>query len=343
MSPWQILLARIAVVVLGLIAIGLIVIMMSFARLETRALAEGQMTPLAPVTVSAGMSFADVTAILAERDLIRSSLPLRAYARWHGLAGRIQAGEYAVQSGQSATELIRAMADGAVIQHALTIIEGWRYTTLWEAIRAHPALTHTLAGDAPPKRVMTAIGRGDLAAEGRFLPETYHFPRGTTDVALLRRANRALEATLASAWANRADNLPLKNPAEALILASIIEKETGLATERAQIAGVFTRRLEKGMRLQTDPTVIYGLGEAFDGDLRRGDLRTDTPYNTYTRHGLPPTPIAMAGEQAITAALNPAAGDSLYFVSRGDGSHVFSATLDAHNAAVRRYQLGERE
>ncbi|WP_407826379.1 endolytic transglycosylase MltG [Spiribacter onubensis] len=295
----------------------------------------------AVIEVPAGSSFAAVAGQLSERGLVEQPWLLRLYARWNGLANRIQAGEYAIEPGTTAAGLVRRMVNGEVVQYSLTLIEGWRFDELLAAVHAHPAVKRTLEPEATDAEIMAAIGRESIPAEGRFLPETYHFPRGISDIDILRRANRALEATLDDAWRNRADGLPIKSADEALILASIIEKETGLAEERRRIAGVFSRRLERGMRLQTDPTVIYGLGEAFDGDLRRIHLRTDTPYNTYTRHGLPPTPIALPGAAAIRAAVDPAEGDSLYFVSRGDGSHVFSATLDEHNAAVRRYQLGQ--
>jgi UPF0755 protein len=186
---------------------------------------------------------------------------------------------------------------------------------------------------------MEAIGVSENHPEGLFFPDTYYFPNHTTDRDFLLRAYRMMQQKLAAAWGQRAENLPLQTPYEALILASIVEKETSAAQERAQIAGVFVRRLLKGMRLQTDPTVIYGLGEEFDGNIRRKDLRTDHPYNTYLRAGLPPTPIALPSQASIEAVLHPAAGKTLYFVARGDGSHYFSTTLDEHNAAVRKYQL----
>jgi len=298
-------------------------------------------TDAAPLEVEPGSSFARVADRLAERGLIDHPLALRLYARWEGVAHRIQAGEYAINAGLTAAGLIQRMVSGEVIEYELTLIEGWRVDEMLAAIRPHPHIRQTLPAGVSHAALMAAIGRAGEAAEGRFLPETYRFPRGETDVEVLRRANRDLESTLASIWAERAQPLPLDGPDELLTLASIIEKETGQAAERRRIAGVFVRRLRQGMRLQTDPTVIYGLGERFDGDLLRRHLRTDNPYNTYTRHGLPPTPIALAGRAAIEAAADPADGDSLYFVSRGDGSHVFSETLEAHNRAVRRYQLGE--
>jgi len=292
------------------------------------------------INVPAGASFADVTEQMVDRGLIDNPLLLRVWARWQGYAEQLHVGEYALRQGLSATELVANMAQGQVIEYTFTIIEGWQVRELLTALSANPYLRQTLAPDVDPSAVMAAIDREGRPAEGQFLPETYHFPKGSTDVALLKRANRALERALEQAWQSRQANLPFDTPEKALIMASIIEKETALASERRRISGVFTRRLEQGMRLQTDPTVIYGLGADFDGDLRRNDLRTDTPWNTYTRHGLPPTPIALAGVASIQAAVNPADGESLYFVSRGDGSHVFSATLAAHNAAVRRYQLG---
>lgn len=271
----------------------------------------------------------------------RTALYLKVYGRLSGDAARIQAGEYAVQPGTTVLELVNLLKSGDVISYRLTVVEGWRTDQAWAAVRAHPKIRVT-EGLESPAALMAAIGHPDQHPEGRFLPETYRFTNQTTDVEFMRRAYQAMEAALARQWAARQPDLPLENPEQMLILASIIERETGLASERPQIAGVFVRRLRKGMRLQTDPTVIYGMGDAFDGNIRRRDLRTDTPYNTYTRKGLPPTPIALPGEAALAAAVNPADGDTLFFVSRGDGSHVFSATVEQHNAAVRKYQLRKR-
>ncbi len=309
-------------------------------RIEQQALLERPGINGEPVVVTAGQSFAEVADALVARGLIDNAFTLRLYARWHDLAARIQPGEYALEPALAGAGLIQRMARGEVIQYPFTLIEGWTFRELWARLREHPAVVSTLPADASDRAIMAAIGRPGVAPEGRFLPETYHFPRGTRDVDVLRRANRALERELKAAWAERADGIPLATPDEALILASIIEKETGVAGERRRIAGVFTRRLVRGMRLQTDPTVIYGLGEEFDGDLVREHLRRDTPFNTYTRHGLPPTPIALAGAAAIRAAVDPAPGDALFFVSRNDGTHQFSATLEEHNRAVRRFQLG---
>ncbi len=232
------------------------------------------------------------------------------------------------------------MVAGDVKTYNLTVIEGWTFAQMLDAVRTHPALAHTLAEDAGADAVMEALGQPGQHPEGRFFPDTYQFPRATTDVALLRRAYRRMQRVLAEEWRQRGENLPLDTPYEALILASIIERETGVPEERARIAGVFVERLERGMRLQTDPTVIYGLGDEFEGDLRFRHLRTDTPYNTYTRGGLTPTPIALPSRAAIHAALHPERRGELYFVSTGDGRHVFSRTLEEHNRAVIEYQLG---
>jgi UPF0755 protein len=262
-------------------------------------------------------------------------------ARIDGSAARIQAGEYLLPTGMAPPGLMRMLVRGEVVQHSLTIIEGWTFQQMMSAIQSHPMLKRTLA-DASGPGVMAVMAEAGLEPEGWFYPDTYRFPRDTTDVEFLRRAFRNMQQRLELEWEARAEGLPLKTPYEALILASLIERETAVPAERTRIAGVFIRRLQKGMRLQTDPTVIYGMGDAYQGKIRWRDLRADTPYNTYTRHGLPPTPIAMPSGASIRAALNPADGNELYFVSRGDGSHQFSATLQEHNAAVRRYQLGER-
>ena len=263
------------------------------------------------------------------------------YLQWlawtSGRAGQLKAGEYALAAGLTPAGLLDLLVSGKVVQHALTVPEGWTFRQLRAALRGHEAVRHTLDG-LSDAQVMAALGRLGEHPEGRFFPDTYRFPRGTTDVEFLTRAYKRMAGVLDEAWRARAPNLPLATPYEALVLASIIEKETGLADERPQIAGVFVRRLQKGMRLQTDPTVIYGMGDEFQGDLRRRDLETDTPYNTYARAGLPPTPIALPGRDSLLAALAPASGDSLYFVARGDGSHQFSATLDEHRKAVDRYQ-----
>ncbi|MGQ0587874.1 MAG: endolytic transglycosylase MltG [Gammaproteobacteria bacterium] len=281
-----------------------------------------------------------------ERDGVLASARQRLYLSWYarltGQADALKAGEYAVGTGLRATDLTALLASGQVILHELRLIEGWTFEQALAAVRAHPALKATLPQAGASAALMAGLGKPDLHPEGRFYPDTYRFARGTTDVEFLRRAHKALEAVLAQEWEGRAPDLPYASADEALIMASIVERETGQVDERAEIAGVFVRRLQKRMRLQTDPSVIYGLGAKFDGNLRKRDLLADGPYNTYTRYGLPPTPIALPGRAALHAALHPAAGKTLYFVARGDGSHVFTETFAEHDAAVREYQLKRR-
>ena len=235
-------------------------------------------------------------------------------------------------------QLLEMLVQGRAVQHSFTLIEGWTFRQLRQQLARLEPLAQTLAGQ-PDAEIMRQLGQSGLHAEGRFAPDTFFFQRGQRDLDLLRRAFEEQQRRLTQVWEQRQAGLPLKTADQALILASLVEKETGLASERPEIAGVFIRRLQLGMRLQTDPAVIYGLGDAFDGNLRRADLQADTPYNSYTRAGLPPTPIAMPGRAALLAVVRPASGTALYFVARGDGSHQFSATLDEHNRAVARYQL----
>lgn len=278
---------------------------------------------------------------LASRHLISSARYFVWMARFRDAAQRIRTGEYKVEPGMTPAQLLANIVEGRVVEYSLTLVEGWTFKEVMAAVRADPYLQHTLNG-LSDGAIMDRLGYPGVYPEGHFFPDTYKFPRGLSDVEFLRRAYQRMNEVLAAEWAQRAPNLPLHTPDEALTLASIIEKETAQPTERAEIAGVFVRRLEKGMRLQTDPTVIYGLGSAYDGNLHTRDLERDTPYNTYTRKGLPPTPIAMPGRASIHAALHPAAGDALYFVSRGNGTHQFSATLEEQDRAVRRYQLHRR-
>lgn len=284
-----------------------------------------------------------VIADLDEKHLLpasRAKLYLRVYVRLKPALAAAKAGEYPLTPGITSVELLDLFASGKTLLHELLLVEGWRFAQALEAVQQNDVLQHTLDPAASADDVMAAIGHAGEDAEGRFFPDTYRFPRGTTDVAFLRRAYAAAEKVLQEEWQGRDNGLPYRAPYEALIMASIVERETAVPEERAQIAGVFVRRLAVGMRLQTDPTVIYGLGAAFDGNLRKRDLLADAPYNTYTREGLPPTPICLPGRAALHAALHPAPGQSLYFVARGDGSHQFSASLRDHDAAVRRYQLG---
>ncbi len=262
----------------------------------------------------------------------------RALGRELGIEGKLHAGEYALAQGLTPRQLLQKMAAGEVMQHHFTIVDGWTFKQLRVA----------LAGDAGLAQTVTAMSDADLAhklgiedgrPEGWFLPETYSWIKGDSDFDILKNAHAAMQKTLDRLWNARATDAALDSPYQALILASIVEKETGKPEERPLIAGVFMRRLRFHMRLQTDPTVIYGMGDNYDGNIRKIDLEADTPYNTYTRDGLPPTPIALPGLPALEAVLHPAPGDTLYFVARGDGSHAFSATLDEHNRAVQKYQL----
>lgn len=258
--------------------------------------------------------------------------------RWSGEAGRIRAGSYAIARGTTGAELLGKMVRGEEELATVRIGEGWTVRQMRAALAAAEALRPDTAA-LDEAALMAALGAPGQPAEGRFFPDTYPYSRGSADLDVLRRAYHAMQQALAEAWAARAPDLPLRSADEALILASIVEKETGRPEDRGRVAGVFVNRLRIGMRLQTDPTVIYGLGPAFDGNLRRRDLETDTPWNTYTRAGLPPTPIALPGREALRAAVQPEATPALYFVARGDGSSEFSADLDAHNRAVRRFQL----
>lgn len=287
--------------------------------------------------IRSGENLKSVAGRLHEKGLLDTPLYFVILGRYLEFDSRIKAGEFQLRSGTNPEQLLEQLTSGQVVQHSLTLIEGETFGDMMLRISQDNVLEHTLAS-LDDAAVMAAIGKPDEHPEGRFLPETYHFPRGTSDVEFLRRAYQEMQTFLRQAWEQRAPDLPLETSYEALILASIVEKETGVAAERPMIAGVFVRRLRKKMRLQTDPTVIYGMGDSFDGDIRYRDLRTDTPYNTYTRFGLPPTPIALPGREAITAVLHPEDGDSLYFVARGDGSHHFSSTLKEHNRAVDRYQ-----
>lgn len=263
----------------------------------------------------------------------------QALARWQGKAQRLRVGEYLIPTGTTPSALLDLFVSGRVLQHPVTLVEGWTFAHWREQLNNQDWLRRHLDPDEEPEAVMARLGRPGELPEGRLLPNTYHFPRGVSDLQVICRAVEAMDRFLASEWAKRDPGLPLQSPYEALILASIVEKETALAAERPRIAGVFVRRLRQRMKLQTDPTLIYGLGNSFDGNLKRADLIADTPYNTYLHPGLPPTPIAMPSGEAIRAVLHPAPGDALYFVARGDGSHQFSGTLEEHNRAVQQFQL----
>jgi len=294
--------------------------------------------------VPQGVSFAHVANDLASRGVISQPRAWTLYARWKHLAPRVMAGEYQIEPGITARELLAKMVSGQVLLHSFTIVDGWRVADMLDAVRRNPDVLTTLDRSAPVSDLMAKLGSPDLAAEGQFLPETYKFVAGTSDVEVLRQAHVALTRELEAAWLDRDQQSPLHSPYELLIMASIVEKESGLPQEIGKIAGLYLHRLEIGMRLQADPTIIYGMGERYDGDIRTVDLRTDGPYNSYTRAGLPPTPIALPSAAVIRATARPEKSDALYFVAspKGDGSHVFSATLEQHNLAVAAYLARKR-
>lgn len=278
---------------------------------------------------------------MESEGLLDDALWLRLYWRFNMAGTPLHTGEYRLTPGMTVGQLFDAWKRGDVVQYNLTLVEGWTFRQVRAAVARHEKIKHTL-DDLTDAQVMDKLGHTSVFPEGRFFPDTYRFVRGMSDVELLQQAYMRLDEVLAKEWAERGSGLPYRDPYQALIMASLVEKETGIPQERNQIAGVFVRRLRLGMMLQTDPTVIYGMGERYNGKITRADLREPTPYNTYTISGLPPTPIAMVGREAIHAALNPSDGSSLYFVARGDGSHVFSDDLDDHNSAVREFQLKRR-
>jgi UPF0755 protein len=300
-------------------------------------------TPLAlqetnpTLLVAPGETLGTVSRRLESEGIIPEAFDLRVYARLVDKADKIRAGEYALDDSLTPVSLLEKLIAGDVIYHNITLLEGWSVKQALAALQNHSMITATLPTDSL-NSLQEALGM-TVWPEGMLFPDTYRFTRGTTDREILHRANALLIQVLEDEWQSRDVGLPYATAYEALIMASIIEKETGLASERPQISGVFVRRLQQNMRLQTDPTVIYGLGDAFTGNLTRAHLREATPYNTYVISGLPPTPIALSGRAAIHASLHPEPGSALYFVSRGDGSHVFSDTLEQHNAAVQTYQI----
>ncbi|WP_299341789.1 endolytic transglycosylase MltG [uncultured Pseudoxanthomonas sp.] len=297
------------------------------------------------VEVARGDAFPTVLRKLREKGVSHGTdLQWRLLARRTDTASQLKVGEYALDPSLTPRELLQRMREGRTLQYRFTIVEGWNIRQLRAALRNATPLQQKTP-DLSDAELMAALGHAGQHPEGRFLPETYVYTRSESDLDVLKRAHASMEKALAAAWEARGPDIPLQSADEALILASIIEKETGIAEERPAIAGVFARRLKIGMPLQTDPTVIYGIGSSYDGNIRRRDLTTDTPYNTYTRRGLTPTPIAMPGVDALKAAVNPAEGTALYFVAVGDGSgrHIFSTTLAEHNAAVARYLVTRRE
>lgn len=320
------------------VLLGAAVLTADVARFFSRPLGNSQPEL---IEVAPGTSFQGLVHQLAREHIVRyprEEYYLSMYARLSGQATSIKSGEYRIPARRKPRQLVALLVSGKIRQHRLTLVEGWRFKQVMHAVNHDPALKHTLRGQSNTQ-IMAALGHPDQKPEGRFMPDTYMFPRGSTDVAFLKRAYNAMHGFLKKAWASRADDLAIDTPYQALILASLVEKETAVPAERGRIAGVFNRRLKKGMRLQTDPSVIYGMSN-YDGNIRRSDLRRDTPYNTYTRAGLPPTPIASPSRASIHAALHPTQGSALYFVSRGNGTHVFSDTLAQQNRAVHKYQKG---
>lgn len=295
-------------------------------------------TDEARVELLPGQSFAAFARTLAERGLLDNAWLWSVEARLSGSARRVQAGEYWIRPGDTPTTLLDRLLRGDVITYEVKLLEGWTVRQVLDALAAEASLRHELTG-ADETTVLGALGLGEGHGEGLFFPDTYQYVKGASDADILRRAYDKLQAELTHLWAGRDAGLPYGTPYEALIAASLIEKETGREADRAHIAQVFASRLQIGMRLQTDPSVIYGLGRSFDGNLTRRHLKQDGPYNTYTRKGLPPTPIALAGASSLQAALHPAGGEYLYFVSRGDGTSHFSVSLKEHEEAVRKYQL----
>ena len=290
------------------------------------------------VTVPAGASARGVADALVAAGVDTPAWLLHLGFRASGESRRIKAGSYELEAGATPQSVLDKLVRGEQALRQVTLVEGWTFRQVLAALRAAEHLEDDITAK-PPAQLMAQLGYAGRHPEGRFFPDTYRYAKRSPASGVLRQAAQAMQQQLDAAWAQRQPGLPLKNTDEALTLASIVEKETGQAADRTQVAAVFVNRLRIGMRLQTDPTVIYGLGERFDGNLRKRDLLADTPYNSYTRAGLPPTPIAMPGKAALLAAVQPASSQALYFVARGDGSSQFSATLDDHNRAVRQYQL----
>ena len=287
--------------------------------------------------INKGQGLSDIANSLHEAGIVRTPEWFQLHALVEKTASKIKFGEYEIPAGTTLRQLLALFVSGKVRQHSVTLVEGWRFEQMRDRLRQHPALDLQWANKTG-QEIMSLLGEPDKAAEGQFFPDTFFFTKGMSDADLLKKAHRKMQTVLQSEWERRDQGLPLANAYDALVLASVVEKETARADERARIAGVFIRRLQKGMLLQTDPTVIYGMGDAYQGNVSKDDLLRDTPYNTYVHPGLPPTPIAAPGLQAIQAVLHPEPGEALYFVARGDGSHVFSSTLEEHVKAVETYQ-----
>jgi UPF0755 protein len=298
-------------------------------------------TPTFAFDVHPGYSLSAVARDLGNAGVLKHPITLVALARMRGVDRNIKAGSYEIESGITLPRLLAKLTQGDVAQRSIVIVEGATFGDVKRALKGNPDVKNTVL-DLSDAELMAQLGVPGISPEGRFFPDTYFFAVGSTDTAILNRARKAMDQRLSAAWEQRSNDLPFTTPDQALILASIVEKETGKAVDRPLIASVFVNRLRKGMRLQSDPTVIYGMGNKFDGDLRKRDLEGDTPFNTYTREGLPPTPISLPSQASIDAVLNPPPTDYLYFVARGDGTSKFSASLPEHNRAVNQFQKGGR-
>jgi len=319
-----------------LVILGATVLSAAMYRFATRPLGFNSIAPVR-VAVDPGSTLKSISRQLARKGVVRFPWAFSALARFRGQGGAIQAGVYEVTTAMTPMDLLDRMARGEALQDEIKFIEGWTFRQMRSALDAHPGLRHDTRG-LPERDILERVGAIERHAEGLFFPDTYRFGLGTSDLVVLRKAHARMRDRMRINWENRTAGLPLDSSYELLVLASIVEKETGKAEDRTQIAAVFLNRLRIGMRLQTDPSVIYGLRESFDGNLTRRHLETDGAYNTYVRAGLPPTPIALPGEAALSAAANPARTRALYFVARGDGTSHFSETLSQHNQAVDRYQ-----
>lgn len=299
--------------------------------------------PVAPYefSIEPGSNLKQINKQLADEGILPNSWSFILLSRLLGHESSVKAGDYRLSGELNQIALLEYLIKGDVRQNEVRFIEGWTFSQFRETLYEHPNIRNTTVGMSE-EDILALIGATEKSAEGLFFPDTYYIVKNSTDIEVLRRAYQTMQNHIQAAWVKRMESLPLESPYEALILASIVEKETGMDSDRAEIAGVFVNRLRIGMRLQTDPTVIYGLGNQFDGNLRKKDLQTDHDYNTYTRAGLPPTPIAMPGLASIYAAVNPATTDSLYFVAKGNGESKFSTNLADHNRAVAKYQRQQR-
>ncbi|TAN08273.1 MAG: endolytic transglycosylase MltG [Rhodanobacteraceae bacterium] len=335
-GPW-VLLALVIVLAIAAAIIWSGISYLHFTRTPLAVRTTGQ-----TLEIARGEGFKDIVRQLRGEKLSDASpLLWRALALRLGVANKLHAGEYALAPGMTPTVLLENMAAGRVVHRRVTLVDGWTFAQVRQALQKAPKLVHDLdkLGDT---QVMAKLGDAGVSPEGEFMPETYDYVLGMSDLDILKRAHKAMQAYLAQQWAARDTSISIRTPYQALILASLVEKETAVPSELPRIAGVFERRLKLGMKLETDPSVIFGMGAAYTGKIHKVDLETDTPYNTYTRYGLPPTPIALPSPAAIHAVLHPAAGDALYFVAKGDGTHQFSATLAEQNAAVKKYILDKK-